>query len=183
MKQLLLSLSLVAASGLAFADSVQPYDGSTAYINLNTGFATMQALPTGSWTANLNAGYNFNRAFALEGGYNLFANSQFGATTTTNIFDVAAKGTIPLSQVFNLYGRLGLGVGMDGWSGTANTANCELCQTNSNTYMLGLAGIGGSFTLDRHFDLRLEDTMYIPFANTFNGSTINAVTFGVQYNF
>lgn len=184
MKKILALLSLVTGSGLAFADTVQPYDGSTAYINLNTGFATMQGLPTGSWTGNLNAGYNFNRAFALEGGYNVFANNQFGATTTTNIFDVAAKGTIPLSQAFNLYGRLGLGLGVNGWSGTANTINCELCQSNNNSnYMLGLAGIGGSFTLNSHFDLRLEDTMYIPFADTFTGSTINAVTFGVQYNF
>lgn len=183
MKKYILLLSLLAGSGLAFADSVQPYDGSTAYINLNTGFATMQALPTGSWSGNFNAGYNFNRAFALEGGYSLFANSQFGATTTTSILDIAAKGTIPLSEVFSLYGRLGLGWGINGWSGTVNTINCVLCQSTENNYMLGLAGVGGSFALDKHFDLRLEDTMYLPFASTFTGSTINAVTFGVQYNF
>lgn len=183
MNKILAFLSLATVSGLTLADSVQPYDGSTAYININTGFATMQGLPTGSWTGNLNAGYNFNRAFALEGGYNLFANNQFGATTTTSIFDIAAKGTIPLSQVFNLYGRFGIGLGLNGWSGTTDTTNCELCQSNNSTYMLGLAGIGGSFTLDRHFDLRLEDTMYVPFANTFTGSTINAITLGIQYNF
>lgn len=183
MKKLLIALSLVLGSSLVFADATQSSDGSGTYINLNTGVATMQGLPTGSWTGNLNVGYNFNRAFALEGGYNLFANQQVGATTTTNIFDVAAKGTLPLSDVFSLYGRLGVGLGINGWSGQSSTSNCELCQSNDSTYMLGLAGIGGSFALDKSFDIRVEDTLYVPFANTFVGSTINAVTVGVQYNF
>lgn len=178
-------LSLVVGSGVSFADTTATSNdnASGTYINLNTGVATMQGLPTGSWTGNLNVGYNFNRGFALEGGYNLFANQQMGATTTTNIFDVAAKGTLPLSDMFSLYGRLGLGLGLNGWSGNSSTPNCELCQSNDNTYMLGLAGIGGSFALDKSFDIRIEDTLYVPFANTFVGSTINAVTVGVQYNF
>lgn len=166
-----------------FVGAVYAEDSSGAYVNLNTGFATMQSLPTGSWTGNVNVGYNFNDSFALEGGYSLFANQQFGATTTTNIFDVAAKGTLPLSDIFSLYGRLGIGLGINGWSGQSGTGNCALCQSNDNTYMLGLAGIGGSFALDKNFDLRVEDTLYVPFANTFVGSTINAITVGVQYNF
>lgn len=173
----LLILMLLSLSMLTNADN------SGAYINLNTGVATMQALPTGSWLGNLNAGYNFNRGFALEGGYNLFANQQMGATTTTNIFDVAAKGILPFSEVFSLYGRLGAGLGINGWSGQCTTPNCGLCQSNDSTYMLGLVGIGGSFALDKSFDLRVEDSLYVPFGNTFVGSTINAVTFGVQYNF
>ena len=38
------------------------------YINLNTGFATMSNLPTGSWAGALNVGYNFNEALAIEVG-------------------------------------------------------------------------------------------------------------------
>ncbi|MDD3267041.1 MAG: outer membrane beta-barrel protein [Burkholderiales bacterium] len=177
-KSLLFALSLLAIS-FANADAAS---GSGAYVNINTGFATMQALPTGSWTGNINAGYNFNRNFALEGGYNLFANQQFGVSTTTNIFDVAAKGTLPLSESFSLYGRLGLGLGVNSWSGNANS-NCVLCQSNDSTYMLGLAGIGASYALSNNIDLHLEDTMYVPFASSFVGSSINAVTLGLQYNF
>lgn len=182
MKKLLVLLSLATASTFAIADTTQPYDGSGAYLNLNTGFATLGNLPTGEWTGNFNAGYNFNRAFALEGGYNMISGLQFGATVTTNIVDIAAKGTIPLSDVFNLYGRAGIGVGANSWSGTA-TSNCAMCTGNTDAdYGLALLGIGGSFTLDKHWDLRLEDTGYIPFSNTYTGF-INAVTFGAQYNF
>ena len=52
---------------------------------------------------------------------------------------------------------------------------------NSN-YGLALVGLGVSFSFDKHFDLRVEDTAYIPFSNTYTGS-VNAVTGGVQYNF
>ncbi len=177
---------LLCLSPLALANTIEPYNENGAYINLNSGISTFSNLPTGEWTGNFNAGYNFNRAFAVEGGYNIFTGSQFGATVTTNIFDVAVKGTIPLSSIFNLYGRTGLGLGMNGWSGTvieAPNTNCILCNNGANsTYGLGLVGIGGSFTLSRHFDLRLEDTAYLPFSNTYTG-TINAVTVGGQYNF
>ncbi|MBX9866105.1 MAG: outer membrane beta-barrel protein [Burkholderiales bacterium] len=156
---------------------------SPAYINVNTGWASIHNLPTGSWAGSLNAGYNVNSYFALEGGYNILASSQFGATATSNIFDVAAKGALPLSDVFSLYGRAGIGYGIDGWSGTATGSPSWLCagQYNSN-YATALVGLGGSFALSKHFDLRVEDYAFIPFSNTMNGG-INIVTFGTQYNF
>lgn len=188
MKKLLLSCLILGGINVYAADeqTVQSSDGSGAYINLNTGIAKLYNLPTGEWTGNLNAGYNFNRAFALEGGYNLFAGSQFGASVATNIFDVAAKGTLPLSDIFSLYGRAGIGFGTNSWSGTltnVSSNDCILCNNSLNSnYGLALVGIGGSFTLSPHWDLRLEDTAYIPWSNTATG-TINALTFGTQYNF
>lgn len=160
------------------ADNVSP-----AYINVNTGIAKLYNLPTGSWSGALNVGYNYNRNLAVEVGYNLLPSSQFGTTVTENVFDVAVKGTLPLSDMFSLYGRLGIGLGMNDWSGTPNVANCIMCENNlNNTYGVGLAGIGASFKLSQHFDLRVEDYALIPFQNTYTG-TANIVTGGVQYNF
>jgi hypothetical protein len=184
MKRLLLTLLLIpTALVLADESSSSTSAQSAVYINFNSGFATLANLPTGSWAGSVNAGYNFNRAFALEGGYNVLASSQFGATVTSNIFDVAVKGTLPLSDVFSLYGRAGVGYGIDGWSGTASGTPSWLCagQYNAN-YATGLVGLGGSFALSKHFDLRVEDYAFIPFSNTMNGG-INIVTFGTQYNF
>jgi hypothetical protein len=187
MKQFLAAL-LLSLTGAAVADNTPNINNSSSldnpiYINLNTGVAKIYNLPTGSWAGSLNAGYNFNPYFALEGGYNILASSQYGATATSSIFDVAAKGTLPLSEVFSLYGRAGIGYGIDGWSGTASGTPSWLCagQYNAN-YATALVGVGGSFALSKHFDLRIEDYAFIPFSNTMTGG-INIVTFGTQYNF
>ena len=187
MKKLLL-LFLSTTFVLTYADSASATTAaetaSPAYINVNTGFATLANLPTGSWAGAINAGYNFNHALALEVGYNLLPSSQFGTTTVTeNVFDVAVKGTLPLTEMFSLYGRLGVGIGNNNWSGTAPAGNCVLCTSGlSSTYGVGLAGIGASFKLSQHFDLRVEDYALVPFQNTYTG-TANVVTGGVQYNF
>lgn len=183
MKKILLIL-LTSLAGIAIAETTPAVETENAYINLNTGWASIHNLPTGSWAGSVNAGYNFNRGFALEGGYNVLANSQYGATTTSNIFDIAAKGTLPLSEVFSLYGRAGIGYGIDGWSGTANCSapSCFCSSSYNSNYAAGLVGVGGSFTLSKHFDLRIEDYAFIPFSNTMSGG-MNIVTFGTQYNF
>lgn len=188
MKRLfLISLTLISsgtfAEDLSTVTSSNTQHTANAYLNINTGVAKIYNLPTGSWAGSLNAGYNFNSSFALEGGYNILASSQYGATATSSIFDIAAKGTLPLSEVFSLYGRAGIGYGIDGWSGTASGTPSWLCagQYNAN-YATALVGMGGSFALSKHFDLRIEDYAFIPFSNTMTGG-MNIVTFGTQYNF
>lgn len=181
MKNLLLALSLLPLA--SFAAESQAYDGSGVYVNINTGVAKYQDMPVGSWMGTVNAGYSFNKYIAAEGGYSVFASQQYGANATTNIIDIAAKGTLPLASFLGIYGRLGVGYGINGWSGTAGSG-CSLCQSNNaSDYALGLAGVGVSFSLSRSIDLRVEDVLYVPFANTFAGGTINAVTGGVQVNF
>jgi len=187
MKKLLLTLCC-GLSLNAFASetsSAIPSDTTNpVYINVNTGWASLHNLPTGSWVGSVNAGYNFNQALAIEIGDTLLPSSQFGATVTENVVDVAVKGTLPLSEMFSLYGRLGLGVGTNSWSGTvATTGSCILCTNGqSSTYGVGLAGVGASFKLSQHFDLRVEDYGLIPFQNTYTGAA-NVVIFGTQYNF
>ncbi len=177
MKKILLAL-LATTATISFADEITPM-----YVNVNTGIAKLYNMPTGSWVGSANVGYNFNKAFALEAGYTNISGSQYGATSYTNILDVAAKGTLPLSNLFSLYGRAGIGYGNNSWSGTTNTPNCTLCNNSLDAnYATALVGIGASFALTPHWDLRLEDTAYVPFTNTSTG-TIDTVMFGTQFNF
>lgn len=124
---------------LCFADQST---GNGAYINANAGFGTMQYLPTGSFAATLNAGYAFDRAFAIEGGYAWLPSSQYGASQYNNIFDVAAKGTLPLSKVFSLYGRLGAGVNFQSFSGTTNIGiPASYCQCSRSRWFFTLPSV------------------------------------------
>ena len=162
---------------------ISDYCIAEAYINFDTGIATMSKLPNPGLSNSINSGYSFYKGFAVEGGYNSIISPQFGtATVYSNLFDAAAKGTIPLSSVFQMYGRLGLGVGVNGWTGTA-TDNCTLCTNNNSTFEFGLLSGGLNFSLNKSFDLRLEDVIYVPMiANTTTG-LINSLNFGFQYNF
>ena len=165
------------------ANVAQPYDGSGAYLNLNAGIGTMQNVTNSSFALGGNAGYNFNRGFAVEGGMTMLPSQQSGQLSTYSLYDAAVKGTIPLSNVFSLYGRLGAAMGYSSWSGATNSP--AVYQTTGSAYNYGgLAGVGGSFVLSRHFDLRVEDYAYIPVngqGGNFGG--VNVVTGGVQYNF
>lgn len=164
----------------------KPYDGSGAYVNINAGYGSQQFLPNGTFAGSFNAGYNFNRAVALEGGAALLAGQQYNSADTAQmIFDMAVKGTIPLSDVFSLYGRLGAGFSTLTYNGTQNSGPSWFANSSGViNNMVGLGSVGGSFKLDRHFDLRVEDTYYIPLGSSgVTSGNANQALVGVQYNF
>lgn len=183
--------SVVAVAPVAVAAAApikavnEPYDGSGVYVNINAGYGSQQFLPNGTFAGSFNAGYNFNRAFALEGGAALLAGQQYNVDSAQMIFDMAVKGTIPLSDVFSLYGRLGAGFSTLTYNGTQNSGPSWFANSSGViNSMVGLGSVGGSFKLDRHFDLRVEDTYYIPLGSSgVTSGNVNQALVGVQYNF
>lgn len=187
LRVLLLSLVSIVAKNAVAATNDADLSSSSAnnpvYINVNAGWGYQNAVPSGSVAGTLNAGYNFNPYFAVEGGYALLWGNNYNTTSSNNIFDVAAKGTLPLSSIFSLYGRLGAAVDYNSFSGTSNSGTpCSYC--NQGASLMWLAGAGMSFKLSNHFELHVEDTAYIPEGDS--GSPMgftNLVLFGSQYNF
>ena len=154
---------------------VNSYAADPVYIDANIGVNT-------SWNSlglNADIGYMFNKYFAVEGGftyspgytYNYGYASSY--SSSYSMFDVAAKGTLPLSNVFDLYGKLGIGFNnYSTWNG------CNGCSGpgyyNSNVGILYV--VGGQFHLARNWSLHLEDY-------TVTGPNPNFLMFGAQYNF
>lgn len=166
----------------AFADNAG-VDSSGAYFDVGLGASNISNLPTGAATANMNWGYNFNRGFALEAGWAAMPSSQWGMLDNYNVYDIAAKGTIPLSNVFDLYGRLGVGAAYSSWSGTCLD---PLYSTPGSAWsMVGLVGVGVAFNLNQNFSLYLENNNYIPTTSRSSGAfgEASSVMFGFQYNF
>ena len=53
-------------------------------------------------------GYKFNESIAIEGGYHRLADTEFGTTNVTiDQVDLSLLGSLPLSNGFDVYGRLG----------------------------------------------------------------------------
>lgn len=185
MKKIIYSLALIVGTiSFSYADTDKTstsYDGN-AYFDIGLGAAKIENLPTGAAAINMNWGYNFNRGFALEAGWAAMPSNQWGHLDNYNIFDIAAKGTIPFNKTFDLYGKLGVAGAYSSWTGTC--ANTAYTQQGSAWGGVGLATIGVAFNLNPSFSLYLENNNYIPFGGQPNafGYTTSAL-FGFQYNF
>jgi opacity protein-like surface antigen len=180
MKKILLIL-LTTAATLTFAadeDLVEP-----VYINLNTGIASGYSFtnntgnnssqPSGSSSNNYslgaNIGYNFNQYFATEVGYNQLwlAGTPSNSGGQVGVEDIAAKGTLPLGDIFSLYARVGVGgyQNVDANSGGSFANNIGL-----------LYGAGAQWALNKNWALRAEDW-------TVTGLGENVIQFGAQFAF
>ena len=184
MKKIIYGLMFINM-GFCYADSTSSLPQSTdgnVYFDIGLGAAKIDGLPTGSAAANINWGYNFNRGFALEAGWTTMPSKQWGHLDNYNIYDIAAKGTIPLSDVFDLYGRLGVAGAYSSWTGTC--FDPKYYQQGSAWGMVGLAGVGASFNLSPSYSLYLENNNYIPVGKQSSAfGYTSAVFFGFQYNF
>lgn len=160
---------------LICASSVSAFAASPVYVDANIGLNT-------SWSAlaiNGDVGYMFNKYFGIEGGLTYSPgysyNYGYGSWSTNYwLLDGAVKGVLPLSDVFALYGKLGLGLNnySSSWSGCSGCGSPAYSGTNLGI----LFGVGGQFTLSREWTLHLEDY-------TTTGPNPNMFMFGAQYNF
>ena len=128
------------------------YGGTdSVYVDANIGINTSN----NNLGLNANVGYLFNRYYGVEA----------GLTGSDNYFmyDAAVKGVLPLSNLVNLYGKLGAGV--NNYSGT-----------NSPTTVGLLYGAGVGFNIAHNWELHVEDY-------TVTGANPNFLMFGGQYKF
>lgn len=169
-------------------------DYSGFYIGAGAGASKVDVLPNVGYAIEVNAGYNFDRYYAFELQANMMPSTQWSNNllNSYNVFSGAAKGILPLSNEFDLYGKLGLGLGMSYWSGQTliNTNSTYDCKTNiytcsgNATGAIGLGTIGANFKLTDDFSIFVENNNFIPLgggAGSF-GYTYNGIV-GVQYDF
>lgn len=177
---------LVITSGTLTINLAHAAEGS--YIGANIGYANIANWWTGSMAVTVNGGYAFNNYFATEGGANWIypTSAQYpnnGALSGSylqrqSFIDIAAKGSLPFSDIFNLYAKAGIGAGF-----VSNTANSYSgwsapSGVNPGFYM----ALGGEFALSAHFDIIGEDYGLIPLGGS-NYGNINILGFGLKYNF
>lgn len=100
------AVTLAAASSAAFAAEPPSW-----YAGIDVSSTKVEGIDReGGYGAFL--GYKFNESFAIEGGYHRLADTEFGsgpfrADVTVDQLDLSVIGTLPLSNGFDLYGRLG----------------------------------------------------------------------------
>jgi hypothetical protein len=147
----IVGIILCSATVTAFAADNSYSSNNPVYVDANVGVNTS----SNDLGLNANIGYLFNNYYGIEG----------GITGSNNYFmyDAAVKGVLPLGDVINLYGKLGIGV--NNYSGT-----------NSPNQVGLLYGAGVGFNVSRNWELHVEDY-------TVSGANPNFLMFGGQYKF
>ena len=187
-KKILLSsfAAAMAFSGASFATTPGFYLGAQAGMsNTNPPTATGISIDGKGAAFGLRAGYQFDKNWAVEGGYTRFANTKLTvtglpltATATLNVFDIVGKGTYDFNNGVGIYAKAGIAFLRS--SASANFAG--------NTFNLGrenatrpTAGVGVKYDINQNVSVDFGIN------RIFKGGKLdrNADTymFGVTYNF
>ncbi len=166
--------SMFIATSVAVADNLD----SGVYVNLNAGAGGQLSLNniSGGLAGSVNVGYNFNPYLAVDAGFNSLGGIGVFGISSSRIYALSAKASLPLGNIFYLYGRLGLGYDNSTYTNVwDNTSEYNTAVT--------LMAAGAAFHLGKHFELHLEDSFFIPLNTQPPASTTNMLQLGVQYNF
>ena len=167
MKKVITAFALVAGLAAAPAFAQSWYAGFGAGVgNLSksgqdiSGLSNVQIDDTDT-TYTVRLGYRLNNYFAIEGGYydlGTYAFSNNGGTTAISgsakakSFGLSAVGIAPLSNVFELYARLG--IEQSEIKANANTALLTASESDKQTG--ATYGIGGRYLFTKQFGVFAE---------------------------
>lgn len=135
--------------------------------------------------AGVRLGYQFTENFGAEvfyTGVGKFTGNITGGGTVsgkTDAYGIAAVGTIPLSDAFAIFGRLGLASAKT----TGKTSGGLSISATRNTATLG---IGGQYNFNKNIGVRLAWDRYGASVNTGTGTNNfndSVVSLGAIYNF
>ncbi len=164
------TLTLIVFSNTAFASANGFYGGGElGYSDIDDTAGHVIPFTSGISTDGLGGrvfgGYQFNRFIAAEGGFGFDQDSLFKATNQINV-DLEAKGMLPITQCFNVFGKLG---------GTYVDQN----QGGSGSAIRPLYGLGLGYDINRKVNTTLEWTRIIG-EGSLNDS--NSLLLGLAYH-
>jgi len=165
-KKIAAAAALVAASSCAFA--AEP---ASFYAGVDASSTKIEGLDReGGYGAFI--GYNFNPGFAVEAGYHRLADTDYsvGATSakvTLDQIDVSVIGTVPLSNGFSVFGRLGY----NRLEADASVAGFDASEHDSGA----VVGLGLGYSFSREIGARLE--VQRP------GNDTTKIAAGISFNF
>jgi OOP family OmpA-OmpF porin len=146
----------------------------------------------------LYGGFDINKNFAIEAGYADLGSPEYRYSATgisgqarieqSAIF-VAAKGTLPITQQFGIFGKLGLTRNKAELNGSTNSAAVNSAVgfplARTKTKSRALIGIGAEYNFSNKVSLRAEYEDFGKFGdgNTTGETKARLLSIGVTYKF
>lgn len=159
--------------------------GRMAYSNSNPGgtdFSNPNAF-------RISGGYHFSPVFALEGGYTVIGDStqSSGASSATlknSAVQLAAVGFYPVSDAFELFGKVGVSINSIKASGTNSLSGLNVDHSTSFRSMIG---VGVQYNVNPRFGIRAQYEQFAPFTMSNNNQSWKVresmPSLGVVYKF
>ena len=162
----------------------------------NQGVTSSSSVDKHDTTYSLGAGYQFNRNFALEGGYidlgKFNVNSTISApaadtghgTYKVSGWNLSGVGIIPLQNGFSVYGKAGL-IFADVKLNAASDTGTAPVTGGSKSVTKGTYGLGTSYDFGKNLIGKLEWNRFQGLGESKNSGKVdlNAYTVGVSYRF
>lgn len=174
-KSLVLAIITAAIAVPAFAADSGPFVALDAQ-NWSTTNNPLFGNP--SMGLRVGGGYQFTRNIGIEADYAKSGDtgSYLGAKFNVSSVQVAAVGTFPINDMFDVYAKLGMASNKINLSGPGT---CNSCSKTNLMY-----GVGGQYNINKQVGIRLEYDQLGKASNTgtddLGASTLSA---GVVYNF
>jgi OOP family OmpA-OmpF porin len=147
-------------------------------------------------------GYDFTKNWGIEAGYADFGKPEYKYTGTGALAGGAGqaemkesawfaegKGTYPINDQFNIFGKLGLTYNKASLHATSNNAALNAAAgfpyTASKSRSQAVFGVGGEFNASKNIGIRLEYENFGNFgdANTTGRTKVDMWSFGIAYKF
>jgi len=156
-------------------------DGSGLYVGVGVGMGwNNQSFPT--TTFRLDGGYNFDQYWAFEIGTTGLTQSGGPYNQNVQIYDASIKGTLPLSQMFDIYGQIGGAYSAPGpVGGSVPAAGIKFPASTQSSWSF-MSGVGVDFNVNKNFAVNLSDLYYYGQSAGLQGNT-DVLLLGVKYQF
>src|SRR5471030_597336 len=183
MKKILFAM-IAGATALSGISAANAADAGTAYIGAGVVGSHYDIKVPGAVS-----GDDIDKTWAVEGGYTDFGSKGYdytnGATgaagsihTDAHSLYLAGKGTLPINDQFNVFGKLGAARNHNSVDATGDAAGLNGSGSKTALY----ASVGGEYLLNKNVSLSLEYENYGK--NDIDvGRKTGAITAGVRYNF
>lgn len=187
---------IASVAGLALvcsAASAEPYIGvaggmgytnATTKISEQTGYSAVGTKDDSKAAVSIYAGYAFTRTLAFEVGYTDFGKynvngwqvNSFGVNPVADsihaqVVSATVVGSLPLSPVFGLEGKIGLGVMNQKYhcvTSCLDGNNLPIGDSTNNS-TVGVIGVGAHWNLNRNLTLRTRFDYYGGATSPING--------------
>jgi hypothetical protein len=173
-------LAVIATSALA-------EDAGRRYIGIGYGTASIGNVSPSSHPSvfSVTSGYRFNPMLAVEIDWSLFGDFTVGngvssASVSASSLQIAAAGTLPVSQDFDLIGKIGLARNM-----AVGRGGVTIPGRSGTTIMQGdiAVGLGAQYHITPKVDLHVLYYNYGKFENTASPIKASSVSLGMTYNY